>query len=344
MEDYFSQLFHGKAGGIPAKLSFPTTDSARIALHETMWPSRIDAEGTYAAMVSHERFECAELAFRDLDRDGVSFPDGGSKSLPLLVSADGVARAKNGLTLDEVRALMQAWKAHAPDSVVADIYWVRLLNAAAWHARGYGPASQVAAEQWTQFKLLNDAAKARIKDASQKAKAHRLWPYPVIRVMADTGVSQTDLEAYALESLKRFPDELEYLMGPANRLTPQWGGNPKQFERFSQKSLAQTKAIHGNKAYAKLYMALVPPALLSTNQHVQIEVLRSGLLEYTQLPFHAEAFNNLQTFACAVKDQLALQKASTLWATFSQEQRSVLSPMSASCRAWSMQGLNDKKS
>jgi len=343
MDDYFTELFHSNGPGIPARFAMPTTDRARIALHQEMWPRAIDVEGKFAAMVSHERFECAELAFRDLDRDGIVFPNGSAKVVELLPSASGVMRAKNGMTAGEVDALMEAWKARMPDSVFADIYWVRLLNAAAWQARGFGPATEVGAEQWALFKSLNREAEVRMGKASPNAKAHRLWPYVVVRVMADIGTSQARLESYALERLRVFPEEVDYLLAPALRLTERWGGTPANFERFAQKALTATSSTHGHKAYARLYMKLLPIQLLSANKYVQVDTLRAGLFESLQGPFSAEDFNNLQAFACALNDKQAYLHANSLWNSLSIEQRSAVAPISASCRAWSLLNFNDSK-
>lgn len=344
LEDYFTQLFTAKTASSPAKLSYPTTERSRLFLHGEMWPTEMESRGRFGAMVSHKRFECAELAFNDLDRDGIFFSNGAPKTVALLGAAVDVARHHRGLSAQEIQKLMEEWKAQAPNSVIVDIFWVRLLNAAAWAARGHGPASQVAPDQWREFKALNSEAKSRISAASPQAKAHRLWPYAVRWVIADSGASQQELESYAFESLKRFPDEVDYLLLPAERLTGMWGGNASQFELFAQKALAATRATHGNKVYARLYTMFVPFKLLQTNKDVQIEVLRSGLIEYTQQPFDAAAFNNLQDFACAQKDEIAYRLAGTLWMSYSQAQRSELQPIDSACRQWSLEiGREPKK-
>lgn len=343
LEDYFTQLFTAEAPSRPAKRSFPKTERARLFLHNEMWPSGMSSRGTFGAMVSHRRFECAELAFNDLDRDGIFFRDGAAKTIALLESAADVARSHRGLSVSEIQQLMEAWKAKAPNSVIVDIYWVRLLNAAAWKARGDGPASQVSPNQWKEFRALNAAAKTRIDLASQQAKAHRLWPYAVRWVVADSGASQQELEDYVFESLKRFPDEVDYLLLPAERVTGIWGGSPLQFERFAQKALAATRATHGNKVYARIYSTFVPWELLQTNKHVQVEELRLGLIEYTQQPFHPGAFNNLQDFACAQKDETAYRFAGNLWLSYSSEQRSELLAPDSACREWGLEIAREQK-
>lgn len=337
LEDYFTQLFAAPSAMSPAKLSFPTTERARLFLHGELWPTEMSSRGTFGAMVSHKRFECAELAFTDLDRDGIFFSNGAAKTIALLGSASDVARFHRGLSVHEIRKLMEAWKAAAPNSVIVDIYWVRLLNAAAWEARGPGPASQVSADQWRDFKALNDEAKVRIEAASPKAKAHRLWPYAARWVMADGGASQQELENYVFESLKRFPDEVDYLLLPAERLTDRWGGNSSQFERYAQKALAATRATHGNKVYARLYTMFVAPNSLRKNKDVKIDLLRSGLIESTQQPFYPEAFNNLQDFACANKDETAYRLAGNLWLSYSQAQKAELQPADSACRQWALE-------
>ncbi|WP_156370602.1 MULTISPECIES: hypothetical protein [unclassified Acidovorax] len=337
LDEYFSHLFSPRAAKIPAKFSIPKTERQRILLHSTMWPTEMDSRGKFAAMIGHKKFACAEIAFNDLDREGIAFGNGNAKTIALLKSAIDVARWQRGLSALEVKKLMEAWKAMAPDSVIADIYWVRLLNSAAWEARGPGFSSEVSKDQWKEFKALNFEAKSRMESASSQAKAHRLWPYAVQYVMADGGASQKELEDYLLEQLKRFPDEIDYLLLPAERLTNKWGGTPEQFERFAQRALAATRATHGNKVYARLYTMFIPSKNLQSNIHVRKEVLRAGLMEYTQQPFDSEAFSNLQDFACASKDEEAHRFVANVLMSYSPSERPRLPQMDSACRQWAIQ-------
>ncbi len=327
-------------GGDPRRgIVDPASDAERAALHPVLWPSEMSARFTLRQWLMEERFDCVEQAFGDLEGTKARFPSGEAKLVSFLGAMPELVLMRDGMTEREIDELMAQWKAARPDSILVEILWPRLLNAAAWHARGHGTADTVTSEGRELFRRLNAQALARVKAASPQAKKHLLWHFVALRMLSDNRAATGDIDQLTFAALKRFPQESGLALMAANGHMPQWGGDPQSFEHYASRVRETVGPERGDTVYALVYTRLMDTSALLRHPAVRLPLVRSGLLEAAQSRSF-EDIARLQNFACATRDEKALRMAQSLWTDYAREPQLVPpdTQVDARCRAW-MEGL-----
>jgi hypothetical protein len=312
----------------------PATDEERRALHPVLWPNDLSARDSLRTWLIEARFECLEEAFGDLDRAGVRFASGVPKVVSFLGAMADFLDAKGGLTAHELDDFMSAWKQAQPQSLLPDLLWPRLLSAAAWHARGYGPYAETTPDMRALFARFNAEAWKHVQDSPQAVRAHRLWFHTSLLALADNPDRRSELEATALEAVRRFPDDLQMPVIAALRLTPGWGATPERFEAFAQQVRQIQQDTVGARGYAFVYTRSLPMQQVVQHPAVDLRTLRKGLLEAANED-SPDDIARLQAFACQTRDAAALLTAQARWKAYAAKPQ-VYGPTQppVACRTW----------
>lgn len=319
----------------PRHVQVPTTDAERAALHDIFWPNDMSARFTLRHWLMAERFECLEEAFADLQATRARYPDGDAKVISFLTTMPDLVDAQNGMTEGEIDALIQRWRAAQPASLLPDLLWPRLLNAAAWNVRGGDYANKVPPDAMREFKRLNAKAIERSKEAPVQAQAHLLWHYVALRVLGTGEANTRQLDALTVAALKRFPDDLSLALSAGTSHLPEWGGSEQQFDTYAETIRKVVGGARGEVAYAMLYTRLVRLPAMLNHQAVRMDVVRRGLLTLAQ-DRGAEPISMLQSFACATRDEASFRQAQQLWAEYAKEPQigPPATDVDSRCRAW----------
>lgn len=325
-----------RGGGDPHLTPRYSTDAERRQLGDILWPNDFSARASVRGWLLKDMFGCIEQAFDDLDQANAKYQNGSTKVLSFMGAVGDYAVAKNGLTDEDVAELIGRWKAQYPKSILAELAWPRLLNAAAWRERGNGYGNSVSGEGWEAFKRLNGQALQKVNSVSPAAKSHLLWQYVSLRVRADTGTPAAELANDSLKALQLFPGETDLTVLPALRLRPKWGGSPAQFEEFASRVM-KSQGNQPERAYAKLYMQLVNLPQLSEEPEVRMTIVRVGLTQAARSLAYEDILA-LQVFACYLKDEESFRLTQSLWKDYGKviqvSAPAELDALPAPCRAW----------
>ena len=328
-------------GQLPAEMSV----EQRRALHPVLWPTPFSTRFSISNLLLAGRFDCVEEAFADLEATHAKYPDGMLKTLSFQAAAVDVVANRNGMTEAEIDDFVQEWRKQAPGSLLAEVFQVRLMTAAAWQVRGADYAQNVPAQRVEEFERLNGVALQRLRDWSPAAVHHVLGKYVALRVIADNGAPHELLAQAALSELAKFPAERGFATLAGQRLLPQWGGSAKEFEKFASDVLRALGPDYGARAYASMYVETVGLDQLASFPMARIPVIEAGLIATAESGTF-DSIVALQAFACTRHDAKAMRRARALWATYaSQPQlRGPDERLDAQCRDWASRLPPDESS
>ena len=188
------------------------------------WSSDSDIRQNVERWLRERNFKCLEQISAEIETTGATFVDGQSKLPSFLGGARDAVDSARGLTSDEIADLMREWLGLYPDSILAQVTWVRMLSAAAWHARGSGFADTVTPDGARAFSQLNREALARVNALTSRARDHLLGQYVTLRAAQESTIPRESFAKLSLDALRRFPNELGLPTYVAERLLPRWGG------------------------------------------------------------------------------------------------------------------------
>lgn len=325
----------GSSRRLPERAPEPQTAEERRALHWLLWPAESEIRLNVERWLRLRNFGCLEQVFADLEAAGATFADQQAKSAAFLGGARDAVEAARGMTADEIADLMRDWLGRYPDSVLAQVLWVRMLIAAAWHARGTGFANTVTPDGWRAFANLNREALVQANALTRPARGNLLGLYVAIRAAQENSIPKERLAQMSLEGLRRFPHELNLPTYAAERLLPRWGGSTKEFEQYARQAREAAGQELGDRVYAFIYTRIASLRDLQNFPEAQLDLVESGLVKLADTLEH-EHILMLQNFACRFRRERAVWHAQRLWPRYALEpQVRVPSPeLDAVCREW----------
>jgi hypothetical protein len=252
-----------------------------------------------------------------------------------LGGARDFVEANRGMSELEIDALAKQWQLRHPNSVLPEILAARMVLAAAWVERGGDWAANVAPERMREFRRLIDLGYHRAQAFGPTAREHVMGHYVALRALADHGARRDLLRTFALQSLRRFPQESGLAAIAGERMQPKWGGTPETFESFALQAREAVGPAQGDRTYATLYWQTVGLDEIHLYPKARMDVVKSGLLAWAGLGT-AEGIAALQSFGCWQRDAEALRTAQRLWNAYAAapQLRPPMTDLDARCRAW----------
>ena len=326
---------HVPAATSSQRIPEPQTVDERRGLHWLLWPTKSETRRHVKGWLLAGNFRCLEQAFSDLESTGATFSDGQSKLSSFLGGARDAVDAARGMTAEEIEGLMRKWLALYPDSTLAQVFWVRMLGAAAWHARGTGFADTVTPDGWRAFERLNREALAQANALVPRTRKHLLGQYVILRAAQQSSMASDKLAEISLDALRRFPNELDIPTFAAERLLPQWGGTTSAFGQFAQTAREAVAEDLGDRLYAYIYTRIAGLRELHNFPEARLDVVESGLVKLADTLAHEHVLM-LQNFGCRFRREGAVWYAKRLWSKYALEPqvRAPSPEVDAVCRQW----------
>jgi hypothetical protein len=317
------------------KLPERMTAQERQALHPVLFPTDSSIRLSVSHWIHERNFRCLEQAFFDIETAKARYPTGQSKVASFLGGIDSFVRRHQGMTERDIARLVDQWRTRFPDSILAELASPRMLMSAAWQIRGDAFASNVSPERMREFRRLNATAFERVKSLGPKAREHLLGHYIGLWAIVNNGGEISDVQRFAIESLRRFPNELFLPSDAAIHMLPKWGGKPEDLEGFARSAMDVVGEARAAMLYAVLYANAVGVDQLHKHPLARMALIKAGLVQLASFGAHSSILT-LQTFACNRRDLDALRQARNAWTKYAlQPQVKPPSPeVDASCRQW----------
>ena len=299
------------------------------------WSSDSDIRQNVERWLRERNFKCLEQISAEIETTGATFVDGQSKLPSFLGGARDAVDSARGLTSDEIADLMREWLGLYPDSILAQVTWVRMLSAAAWHARGSGFADTVTPDGARAFSQLNREALARVNALTSRARDHLLGQYVTLRAAQESTIPRESFAKLSLDALRRFPNELGLPTYVAERLLPRWGGTTREFEQFARQVREVVGNDRGDLFYANLYTRIAGLRNLHNFPEAQLDIVESGLLKLADTLDEGHILT-LQNFACRFRRDRVIWHAQRLWSKYAEQPnaRAPANELDAMCREW----------
>jgi hypothetical protein len=335
----FAELKHYQAEVESRRLPGQEVDARKveeaIKPQWLFWVAGFDIRVNVARWFRTRNFKCLEQVFAELETAGATFVDGQSKLPAFLGGVREAVDAASGMTSAEIEDLMRDWLGLFPESILAQVSWVRMLNAAAWNARGEGFANTVTPNGARTFSRLNQEALARVDALAPRARDHLLGRYVTLRAIRESGIPRESLAKLSLEALRLFPNELGLPTYHAERLLPKWGGTTKDFEQFARQAREVVGEGQGDRLYASIYTQIAGLRSLHNFPEAQLDVVERGLVKLAET-LDREHIVMLQDFGCRFQRESAVLHARRLWPKYAQQPRTYASAneLDAVCREW----------
>jgi hypothetical protein len=262
-------------------------------------------------------FAQLEAAAKEFREKKTRWPSGGWR-LPSFYGGFGLAFERKDMRQDARKLWVEAyteWKKAYPQSATPHIANAKSLVAEAWSVRGSGPADEVWPEDMALFIT-------RMKEASAALHKHRALlssdPYYYM-LAADIGIAlrerQKDYFKRLEEGIAKHPDYLGYYYAGARYLSPQWGGNEKEFLAWIERSAERTRANYGMLVYTGIHVEHLPwpyaKEFLETSSHR--EKLKQGIADtIVRYPTWGVA-TNMAYVACALREPAEVERVFNLW-------------------------------
>jgi hypothetical protein len=317
------------------RLPEPMSIEQRRDIHSVLWPSDPSGRLTVREWLREKNFACLESGFADLETVHARYYDGTSKVISFLSGAKDLVDGARGMTEKEIDALVVEWRSRFPASLIVEVMEVRLLEAAAWQARGPGFVDTVTEEGWRTFTTLNRNALRKAQAFRPAVRDHVLGRYVTLRAMSDTGSSPKELGDFALTVMKNDPFEINLAVYAGTRMVPKWGGSAEVFESYAEAVRSAVGPALQDRAYARLYTFVIGIDDWPAFNLGHIEWIRRGLM-YSVGSGASEDILFLQRFACRAHDSVALGAVRRAWPLYAAQPQ--LAPPSTtldvSCREW----------
>lgn len=144
------------------------------------------------------------------------------------------------------------WRRASPDSVEPDLTEALVFEAWAWSARGFGPASSVSQEAWSQFFLRINLAAASLHEIEARAVSNPLWYQLSINIEGQRAPDRAQLRSLFDSGVRWAPKYLPLYSSMMRVLMPRWSGSYALIDKFvddmTNKSEDRDEAL-----YAQLY-------------------------------------------------------------------------------------------
>jgi hypothetical protein len=295
----------GYASGPRCNRKFDTPEKFEIQKVEGY--RRFDGPGGHDLVVTrintrlnYSDFEGLEQLFTELKSSQLRLNDGRWFS-----QAIGAAASMHP-SQDHFYKQVQLYRAKYPRSVGAamleSLYWSR----AAWRARGGGYANTVSPEGWQLFSERYAKAEAALLSVEPNGREHPAWYARYLEVLHHTGRPKKDLFAAFDEAKKRHPGYHELYFYVAHTLTPRWGGDYRQYDRFIREQQRGLSPQEAATLYTRLYWALQgdPGFELFRDSLANWNEMRKGFeVMRTEYSVSLWLLNNYAAFACRAHDK-----------------------------------------
>jgi hypothetical protein len=286
------------------------TSAESVAANESLMLQHL--QGQVHFIWQRKDFAQLEAGAKEFREKKTRWPSGGWR-LPTFYGGFGLAFERQNLRQDarvmwnEVYA---EWQKADPHSATPHIANAASLVAEAWSIRGSGPANEV----WPQDMSL---FVKRMKEASAALHKHKALassdPYYYM-LAADIGMAlrerQKDYFKRLEEGIAKHPDYLGYYYAGARYLSPQWGGNEKDFLAWIDRSAERTRANYGMLVYTGIHAEHLPwpyaKAFLETASHR--EKLKQGIADTIVLYPTWHVAENMAYVACALREPVEVER------------------------------------
>jgi hypothetical protein len=241
-----------------------------------------------------DRLHESLLASRTRTDDGTWLVESFEWAFDAAFQADSPAR------LD---AIVEEWRRAAPQSALRPVAEAFVWQGRAWRTRGGGCSPEWMAGARTLYARFLERAQAAL-DGAPSAKASPLWYTAAIRVAGGAGRRAEDVDALLEEGAARHPGYRPLYSARLAFLTPEWGGDYGQVDRFVRRSVERTRATEGTSYYATLYVDLArePCGDPLGASEVSWPEMKRGFADLLERHDSTWNWNLLGTFACRFRD------------------------------------------
>lgn len=226
----------------------------------------------------------------------------------------GIVAAFNYNGLDdayfrEVERFTERWAKERPDSVLAQLAYVRTLHARAWHARGGGYWQTVPPSARQEFERLLSKAAAHIADHKAVMMKDTTTHLYLLMVGRSLSWPKVQLQAVLDDGLaKSRTDEHDLYQEMLIALLPKWGGSWDEVAALT----AQAGARGGDELYALLWSDAANniEGNLFAETTASWPRIKAGLERHVaRLEANSYYPNRIAYFACLAEDAPAARAA-----------------------------------
>jgi len=203
---------------------------------------------------------------------------------------------------------LKQWRLRFPKSKAAAVAEANYWRTYAWHARGPGFANTVTKEGWALFNERIERAEQALLESKEYASDNPLWYREYLEVALSMGWPRSEFRKLFDEAVAKAPLFYHHYYAMTIKLTPAWGGNYEQLEKFAQQSIRRADMSEGASLYARLYWMIDSQLPLNfdlfRDSRVSWPTLQRAFDELrTQRPKSKWILHAYASFACRARDR-----------------------------------------